>query len=132
MTRLLPQRLSHDALGTLLTPSRPPSLSYMVSLSPQERLLGRVFLERDLPIIPLESSTPLPSTDPKVSSFKVEMLQFHLTFSNNLQSLHINIQPVPEQGDQLSMEVSNIIQQYLPGECPAVVLQNPRDSSWNP
>ena len=104
----------------------------MVSLSPQERFLGRVFLERDLPIIPLESSTQLPSTDPKVISFKVEMLPFPLTFSNSLQSLHINIQPVPEQGDQLSKEVSNIIQQYLHGECLAVVLQNPRDPSWNP
>ena len=73
-------------------------MPYMLPLSPQEGLRGRVFLVRDLPrIIPLESLTLLPSTEPKV---KVEMLQFYVTFSNNLQSLHINVQPVPEQSDQ--------------------------------
>ena len=43
--------------------------------------------------------TPLRSTDPNVSSFKVETLQFHVTFSNTLQSLHMNVQAVPGKTD---------------------------------
>lgn len=129
-TRMLPQRawaasiptlLSHDAFDTLLTPNRPQGLPYTVSLSPLERFLGSVYLRRNLPrLIQSESLTPLRSTDPNITSFKVETLQFHVTFSNNLQSLHMNVQPVPEHRDQWSVEVLNIIQQYFDSKvaCP--------------
>ncbi|XP_062570330.1 mediator of RNA polymerase II transcription subunit 14-like isoform X3 [Saccostrea cucullata] len=129
-TRMLPQRawaasiptlLSHDAFDTLLTPNRSQSLPYTISSSPLERFLGSVYLRRNLPrLIQSESLTPMRSTDPNIISFKVETLQFHVSFSNNLQSLHMNVQSVPEHRDQWSMEVLNIIQQYFDSKvaCP--------------
>lgn len=78
MTRMLPQRawaasiptlLSHDALDTLLTPNRPPSLPYTVSLSPLERFLGSVFLRRNLPRLIQSESVSLQVQQVKIIKY---------------------------------------------------------------
>lgn len=137
--RVYPKPAVPRCPGHAVDPNRPPSLPYTVSLSPLERFLGSVFIWRKFPqFVHPESSIPLRSIDPNVSSFRVEMLQFHLAFKMNVQSLHMNVQAKPENWDQWSMEASwtttsstlTLKVAFPPYKINAI--QNPGDSNQNP
>ena len=76
--------------------------------------------------------TLLRFTDPNVGSFKVETLQFHVTFSNNFQCLHMNVMAVPEHRRHQAVLWLLGILSSIQGEGTAVVLQNPVDPNQNP
>ncbi|KAK3096722.1 hypothetical protein FSP39_002661 [Pinctada imbricata] len=123
-SRMLPQRswaasiptlLSHESLDTLLTPNKLPSVTHAILLSPLERFLGCVFLRRNLiRLIHTESLTALQSSDPYMTLFKAETLQFRVSFNtSNFQSLHMNVTPLPEHSAIWTTEVLNIVEQYF-------------------
>lgn len=124
-SRILPQRswaasfptlISHEAFDNLLTPNKLQSMPFSVLTSPLERFLGCVFLRRHLPRIiqNLDQLRQLPTTEAHVVTFKVESLQFRVNFNmTTLQTLHMNVTPVPEYRDQWPAEVTQILEKFF-------------------
>ncbi|XP_046477470.1 mediator of RNA polymerase II transcription subunit 14 isoform X1 [Neodiprion pinetum] len=125
MSRVLPQRswagavptlLTNEALELLCCPSPHPSGLIVPDLSPLERFLGCVYMRRQLQrfIQTEEGFTAINSTEPGVVHFKVETLQCRVGLNpQHLQSLHIKVQPLPDQKDQWTLEELQIIEKFF-------------------
>lgn len=108
VSRVLPQKswagaiptlLSYETLDVLCSYSKHPLGFSGPDMSPLERFLACVFMRRQLQrfIQNNENITDINSNEPGVTHFKVETLQFRVFLnSQNMQSLHIKIQPIPE------------------------------------
>ncbi|XP_046742942.1 mediator of RNA polymerase II transcription subunit 14 isoform X1 [Diprion similis] len=125
ISRVLPQRswagavptlLTNEALELLCCPSPHPSGLIVPDLSPLERFLGCVYMRRQLQrfIQTEEGFTAINSTEPGVVHFKVETLQCRVGLNpQHLQSLHIKVQPLPDQKDQWTLEELQIIEKFF-------------------
>nr|XP_024219259.1 mediator of RNA polymerase II transcription subunit 14 [Halyomorpha halys] len=123
--RVLPQRswagavptlISHEALDILCTPSTHPQGLPGPELAPLERFLGCVYMRRQLQrfIQNDECLTSIPTNEPGVVHFKVETLQCRVGLnSQHLESLHINITPLPEHKDTWSPEELQVLETFF-------------------
>ncbi|XP_011505329.1 PREDICTED: mediator of RNA polymerase II transcription subunit 14 [Ceratosolen solmsi marchali] len=127
VSRVLPQRswagaiptlLSHETLELLCGGSRQSGQSSSLGpdTSPLERFLGCVYMRRQLQrfIQTNESLAIVNSTEPGVIHFKVESLQCRVSLNpQNMQSLHIKIQPLPEHNKQWSLDDLQTLEKFF-------------------
>ncbi|OXU18250.1 hypothetical protein TSAR_004954 [Trichomalopsis sarcophagae] len=128
VSRVLPQRswagaiptiLTYDTLELLCSCSKHPAGVPGPDMSPLERFLGCVFMIRQLKrLIQMnERENPLSivnSTEFGVIHFKVESLQCRVSLNpQNMQSLHIKIQPVPESGKPWTLEDLQALEKFF-------------------
>ncbi|XP_005108274.1 mediator of RNA polymerase II transcription subunit 14 [Aplysia californica] len=133
-SRILPQRawaasiptiLSHKGFNTLLTPTPEPQQGAVQHppASPLERFFACIIMRKHMVrVVNSESTiTSVLSSEPGVTCFKVESMQFKITLnSTTSQSLHMKITPTPEYQDKWTAEELQILEKFfdLKAFCP--------------